>query len=244
MDIDTVSSVILFLLYTFTFSIITWYIFNHTKDGWSIESFFLAIFLLFYVIIPISSIINDNIFILPFKDQDIELYANEYTTYGFRSFSMMLIFLFFFFIGIHIASSKQYIFKHIKERHLDIHIFKISILKVIGIFFSILSFASIFIYTSHFGSIEQAIYYANWVRAGAIDEIVLSGSQYIFVSRFIPLSMLSLVIYIFIKEKSNIFYIIFLLLLPLSTTLFSRTFLFAGKEAMIQLFLYYFFTSL
>jgi hypothetical protein len=227
---------LLLLFYGATLFFVVWYLFHHTRQGWGFESFFLAIFLLFYVVIPIAFIINNNLLLQPFQDPDIELYSDEYTTYSFTSFTMILIFLFFFFMGKNMASSYQFKLQHIKERYLSIYLFDFSLLKAIGLFFSFLSFISMFIYASAFGGFEQAIYYAEWVDSGAVEEAVLS-TQYIFVYRFIYFSIISFTIYMFIKEKSNLLYITTLLILPLITTFFSRIFLFSGKESIIEIFL-------
>ncbi len=236
MVVEVFLNAVLFSLYCIILFSISIYIHNKTKKGWGLETFFLGIFLLFYIIIPISFIINGNFIFEAYSSPDLEVYSTRFTAYSFTSLSIILIFLFFFFVGINMAENKQYKLTDIQERYIDFSIFKISILKTIGIFLSLLSFISMFIYTSQFGGFEQAVYYANWVNAGYVEEAVLS-SKYIFVHRFIYLSLISFVIFFFIQEKKNPFYIIFLFLLPLATTLISRIFLFSGKESIIDIVL-------
>ncbi|MEA2111202.1 MAG: O-antigen polymerase [Campylobacterota bacterium] len=225
---------VLLLCYITVFCLLSLYIYKNIQEGWSLETFFLSLFILFYVVIPISFIINHNFIFQEYSSPDLDLYSTYFSAYSFTSFSIVLIALFGFFTGSYFATTQHHILIKVKERYLDFSLFKLSVVKSIGIFLSLLSFISMFIYASQFGGFEQAIYYANWVNAGYVDDAALS-SQYIFVNRFIYLSLISFTIFFFIKQKSNLFYIIFLLIIPLITTLVSRVFLFSGKESIIDI---------
>jgi hypothetical protein len=241
-ELEILLNVLLFLLYSMMLIFVSFYIYKQTMEGWTLENFFLALFLLFYAIIPISFIINDYFLLQAYSSPDIVFYSGDYFTYSFTSLSVTIIFLFFFFIGIHTASAATFTLERVEERSFDLGIFELSVIKVIGLFLSLLSFVSMFIYASQFGGFEQAIYYANWVNAGYIEEAAVS-TEYVFVNRFIYFSLISFSIFFFIQEKDNIFYLIFLFVIPLATTLFSRIFLFSGKESIIDiallLLLYY-----
>ncbi|MCK4442474.1 MAG: hypothetical protein KAU90_10740, partial [Sulfurovaceae bacterium] len=127
----------------------------------------------------------------------------------------------------------------LKERNIHIFSRDINLLSLIGLFLAFLSLASVFIYASQFGSMERAIMAADAVRSGHGDEFWISKT-YIFVYRFIPFSILSIIIF-FLLEDNKSFWVKVMLLIGLSVTLFSRLSLFKSKQAIIELLLLYLF---
>ncbi len=86
---------------------------------------------------------------------------------------------------------------------------------------------------------ERAIEAADAVRSGHGDEYWIS-KQFIFVYRFIPFSILSIIIFFLLKNKQGI-WVWVMFLLALWTALFSRFVLFKSKQAIIELLLLYMF---
>jgi len=231
---------ILFLLYLSLLIYILYYIYDSVLYGWNMVAVFLAFWAVEYLVVPISMMLNDFVFFLEYKlldlyvpHFDIDRYYNLYT------FFVVFIFITIFFLGVNFAKKgdeTQYI---LKERTITLLSQEINLLFIIGLFLSLLSFASVFIYGSQFGGLDIAIKAADAVRSGHGDEYWIS-KRFIFVYRFIPFSILSIIIFFLLKEKKSL-WVWIMFLLALWTALFSRFFLFKSKQAIIELLLLYMF---
>ncbi|NPA61574.1 MAG: oligosaccharide repeat unit polymerase [Epsilonproteobacteria bacterium] len=231
---------ILFLLYLSLLIYIFRYIFDSVRYGWNMVAVFLAFWMVEYLIVPLSMILNDSIFFLDYKlldlyveHFDIDRYYNLYT------FFTISIFISIFFLGVNLAKAGDEKRFALKERRITILSQEINILFLIGLFLAVLSFASVFIYASQFGGMERAIEAADAVRSGHGDEYWIS-KQFIFVYRFIPFSILSIIIFFLLKGEKS-FWVWVMFLLALWTALFSRFVLFKSKQAIIELLLLYMF---
>lgn len=236
---------LLFLFYTITFFILTIYLARNLKNGWTIQFYFISLLVLFYVIIPISNIIYDFILVEKFIIPDLTKSVINMRYYSYTSFFIFIIFIFCVFIGIKLASKKQYEIIHIEERNINFNNkFKFHIIQLLGIFLALFSLLSMLLYVSQFGGFSNAILQASSVRSGYVEEVAIS-TKFIFVKRFIYFSLLSLMIYFVIKNKSNFINITVILLVSIITLLISRTLLFSGKESILQIILlFYFYKSI
>jgi len=231
---------ILFLLYLMLLIYISRYIYSSVRNGWNMVAVFLSFWAVEYLVVPLSMILNDFLFFLDYKLLDLYVEHNDIEHYyNFYAFFLISIFLAIFFLGVNLAKrgdEKQYI---LKERTIKILSQEINLLFLIGLFLAILSFASVFIYASQFGGMQRAIEAADAVRSGHGDEYWIS-KKFIFVYRFIPFSILSIIIFFLLKGKRG-FWVWVMFLLSLWTALFSRFVLFKSKQAIIELFLLYMF---
>ncbi len=241
---EQIDTLILFILYLSLFIYIARYILFIVKDGWSMVAVFLLFWTIEYLVIPLSMILNDTIFFLHYKLLD--LYVTNHGIdrfYSSKSFATIFIFITIFFLGVksvRVVQFSQYI---LKERTIKILSKEYNLLVIIGLFLALLSLASVFIYASQFGGMNRAIEAADAVRSGHGDEYWIS-KQYIFVYRFIPFSILAIIIY-FILENNRGFWRLSILWIGLGVALFSRFSLFKSKQAIIEfLLLYLFYLSL
>jgi len=231
---------ILFLLYLGLLIYISRYIFDSVRYGWNMIAVFLAFWAVEYLVVPLSMILNDFLFFLDYKLLD--LYVPHFDIeryYNFKTFFTIFIFITIFFLGVNSAKRGDETQYALKERTITLLSQEINILFIIGLFLSLLSFASVFIYASQFGGMQRAIEAADAVRSGHGDEYWIS-KQFIFVYRFIPFSILSIIIFFLLKGKKS-FWVWVMFILALWTALFSRLFLFKSKQAIIELFLLYMF---
>ncbi len=241
---EQIDTLILFILYLSLFIYIARYILFIVKYGWSMVAVFLLFWTIEYLVIPLSMILNDTIFFLHYKLLD--LYVTNHGIdrfYSYKSFATIFIFITIFFLGVksvRVVQFSQYI---LKERTIKILSKEYNLLVIIGLFLALLSLASVFIYASQFGGMNRAIEAADAVRSGHGDEYWIS-KQYIFVYRFIPFSILAIIIY-FILENNRGFWRLSILWIGLGVALFSRFSLFKSKQAIIEfLLLYLFYLSL
>ncbi len=241
---EQIDTLILFILYLSLFIYIARYIVFIVKDGWSMVAVFLLFWTIEYLVIPLSMILNDTIFFLHYKLLD--LYVTNHGIerfYSYKSFATIFIFISIFFLGVKSVKVVQFSQYILKERTIKILSKEYNLLVIIGLFLALLSLASVFIYASQFGGMARAIEAADAVRSGHGDEYWIS-KQYIFVYRFIPFSILSIIIY-FILENNRGFWRLSILWIGLGVALFSRFSLFKSKQAIIEfLLLYLFYLSL
>ncbi len=241
---EQIDTLILFILYLSLFIYIARYIFASVKSGWNMVAVFLLFWTIEYLVIPLSMILNDTIFFLNYKLLD--LYTTNYGIdrfYSYKSFAIIFIFITIFFLGVNSVRNIKMSKYMLKERTIRILSKEYNLLVAIGLFLALLSLASIFIYASQFGGIQRAIEAADAVRSGHGDEYWIS-KQYIFVYRFIPFSILSIIIY-FLLEDNRGFWRWSILWIGLGVALFSRFSLFKSKQAIIEfLLLYLFYLSL
>ena len=241
---EQIDTLILFILYLSLFIYISRYIVFIVKDGWSMVAVFLLFWTIEYLVIPLSMILNDTIFFLPYKLLD--LYVTNHGIdrfYSYKSFATIFIFISIFFLGVKSVKIPKLSHYILKERSIKILSKEYNLLVAIGLFLALLSLASVFIYASQFGGMQRAIDAADAVRSGHGDEFWIS-KQYIFVYRFIPFSILAIIIFFLLKDNRG-FWRWSILWLGLGVALFSRFSLFKSKQAIIEfLLLYLFYLSL
>jgi len=238
--LEQTNTLILFILYLSLFIYISRYILYIVKDGWSMVAVFLLFWTIEYLIIPLSMILNDTIFFLDYKLLD--LYVENHGIdrfYSYKSFAVVSIFIAIFFLGVKSVKNVQMTQYTLKERIVKILSKEYNILVAIGLFLAFLSLASIFIYASQFGGMQRAIEAADAVRSGHGDEFWIS-KKYIFVYRFIPFSILSIIIFFLLKDNRG-FWRWLIVWIGFGVALFSRFFLFKSKQAIIELILLYLF---
>ena len=230
---------IVFILYLSLFIYIARYIYSSVKEGWSMVSVFLLFWTIQYLVVPLSFILNDNIFFLKYKLLDLYIENHGIDRfYSFLSFSTIFIFITIFFFGVKSVKDKEMVEYILKERTIKIFSRDVSLLFLIGMFLALLSLASMFIYASQFGGMQRAIEVADAVRSGHGDEVWIS-KKYIFVYRFIPFSILAIIIFFLLDKKG--FWSWIILWVGVGVALFSRLFLFKSKQAIIELLLLYLF---
>ena len=225
----------LLLLYFLLFTLLSIDIYKKTKKGWTAEAFFLSLLMFFYVFVPITMIIHSNISSENYNVPDL-LSPNNIQIYSYLSFLVELIFISFFYLGLKVASHKSIIIKSIKKRTVRVGNYKISVLVTIGYFLVLLSFFSMLIYVKQFGGFEKTIMTATTVRSGYLTSVV-ENTQLIFVKRFVYFAIFGLIVYIAMDKKKTLLDVLILLILSLATLIISRLFLFAGKEAVLGIFL-------
>ncbi len=231
---------LLFSLYLVLFVVLFRYIVMAVKQGWNIRAVFLIFFMIQYLLVPLLFILNDTVFFLDFFPPDLMVtsYQLEHF-YSFESFALVLIFLAAFFLGTwsvnaHLKSSYQ-----LEERYVRMLSGRVNFLFLMGLFLTLLSLVSLFLYASSFGGIERAVEVAARVRSGYGEEVWLN-SRYIFMKRLIPFSMLGLVIFFLLKRREGIMVWV-LFGVALGVTLFSKFVLFKGKQGILALILLYLF---
>ncbi|HHD81212.1 MAG TPA: oligosaccharide repeat unit polymerase [Campylobacterales bacterium] len=230
---------IIFILYLALFIYMARTILQSVQDGWNMVAVFLLFWTIQYLIVPLSMILNDTIFFLDYRVLDLRVESGLDRFYSYKSFAVSSIFLAFFFVGVYSVRQKEASEYILKERTISIFSRDINLLSLIGLFLAFLSLASVFIYASQFGSMHRAIMAADAVRSGHGDEFWISKT-YIFVYRFIPFSILSIIIF-FLLENNKGFWTKVMLWVALGVTLFSRLALFKSKQAIIELLLLYLF---
>ncbi|SFV66901.1 hypothetical protein MNB_SV-12-1263 [hydrothermal vent metagenome] len=237
---EQIDVVVLFILYLSFFIYIVQYIVTNIKEGWSMVSVFLLFWAIQYLLIPLSLILNDSVLFLDYKMLDLLVIEHGLDRfYSYSSFAVSFIFISFFFLGVISVKKVDMQSYLLKERVITIFSREINLLFAIGLFLALLSFASLFIYASQFGGMERAIAAADAVRSGHGDEFWIS-KRFIFVYRFIPFSILAIIIY-FLLEESRGFWVKLMLWISLGVALFSRFSLFKGKQGIIELLLLYLF---
>ena len=231
---------VIFILYLSLFIYIARYILSNVKSGWNMVSVFLLFWAIQYLIVPLSFILNDNIFFLNYKLLDLHIQNHGIDRfYSFLSFETIFIFITMFFFGIKSVKDREMQEYILKERTIKIFSKEVSLLFLMGLFLSLLSLASMFIYASQFGGMQRAIEVADAVRSGHGDEVWIS-KKYIFVYRFIPFSILAIIIYFLLEDRRGVWNWI-ILWVGVGVALFSRLFLFKSKQAIIELLLLYLF---
>ncbi|HIP41096.1 MAG TPA: oligosaccharide repeat unit polymerase [Campylobacterales bacterium] len=231
---------LLFTLYFIFLILMIRYIIGSVKSGWSILSVFLIFFSIQYLVIPLLFILNSTVFFLKFGVSD--LYLNSHGLqkfYSLESLLVVFIFIAFLFAGTWFIKEKSTQSYYFKERTVYIFRKEVSLLFLIGLFLATLSFASLFLYSSAFGGMERAIEVSARVRSGYGSEVWLS-QKYIFTKRFIPFSILGIIIFFLLEQRKGlsiwlIFYMSF------GVAMFSRFVLFKGKQSMLVLILLYLF---
>ena len=238
--VEKIEIFIVFILYLSLFIYIARYIYSSVKEGWSMVSVFLLFWAIQYLVVPLSFILNDNIFFLNYKLLDLYIQNHGIDRfYSFLSFETIFIFIAIFFFGVKSVKDKEMVEYILKERTIKIFSKDISLLFLIGLFLALLSLASMFIYASQFGGMQRAIEVADAVRSGHGDEVWIS-KKYIFVYRFIPFSILAIIIFFLLDNKKG-FWSLIILWVGVGVALFSRLFLFKSKQAIIELLLLYLF---
>jgi len=237
--LEQFDTLIIFILYLALFIYMIRTILDSVQNGWNMVAVFLLFWSIQYLLIPLSMILNDTVFFLNYKMLD--LHPSNYLDrfYSYKSFAVVSIFLAFFFAGVNSVKYKKMSENILKERTITIFSREINLLYIMGLFLAFLSLASIFIYASQFGGMQRAIMAADAVRSGHGDEYWISKT-YIFVYRFIPFSILAVVIY-FLLEKNKSFWAKTMLWVALGVALFSRLALFKSKQAIVELLLLYLF---
>ncbi|NOZ91466.1 MAG: hypothetical protein GXO60_09300 [Epsilonproteobacteria bacterium] len=232
-------TLIIFILYLALFIYMVRTILHSVQDGWNMVAVFLLFWSIQYLLIPISMILNDTVLFLDYKMLD--LHPSNYLDrfYSYKSFAVVSIFLAFFFAGVNSVKYKKMSKNILTERTITIFSREINLLYIMGLFLAFLSLASVFIYASQFGGMQRAIMAADAVRSGHGDEYWISKT-YIFVYRFIPFSILAVIIY-FLLEKNRGFWAKIMLWVALGVVLFSRLALFKSKQAIVELLLLYLF---
>jgi hypothetical protein len=210
------------------------------REGWSMLAVFLLFWTIQYLVIPLSFILNDNVFFTNYKLLD--LYVTNHGIerfYSYKSFAVVFIFISIFFLGVKSVREVDMAQYVLKERTVTIFSREVNVLFAIGLFLALLSLASLFIYASQFGGMERAIMAGDAVRSGHGDEYWIS-KRYIFVYRFIPFSILAIIIF-FLLEKNDGFWAWIMFLVGTGVALFSRFALFKSKQSIIELILLYLF---
>jgi len=230
---------VLFILYLALFIYMARTIFYSIQDGWNMVAVFLLFWTIQYVVVPLSMILNDTIFFLDYKVLDLRVDSGLDRFYSYKSFAVSSIFLAFFYVGVYSVKQKEASKYILQERTISIFSREINLLTLIGIFLAFLSLASLFIYASQFGGMKVAIMAADAVRSGHGDEYWISKT-YIFVYRFIPFSILAIIIF-FLLENQKGLWVKLMFVVALGVVLFSRFALFKSKQAIIELLLLYLF---
>lgn len=223
---------ILFIMYVLLLLTMIYHIFKITKNGWNIEAYFFSWFALLYIFIPILFILDKYIFFQAFSNSDFRIDSIK-IFYSWMSYFIVIIFLSTYFFTKLLISKKEYIITFIKRRKLIFLNYEFTVIKLIGLFLSIISFSSLFVYAAQYGGFDKAIMYASLIRSGYGEEVQIGN--YVFVKRFIGFSLLSFLIFIYLhvnKYKNNT---ILLCCIPLATLLFSKIFLFSNKEEILSL---------
>jgi len=228
--IEHIDTFILFILYLALFIYMARTIFHSIQDGWSMVAVFLLFWVIQYVLIPLSMILNDTIFFLDYEVLDLRVDSGLDRFYSYKSFAVSSIFLAFFYVGVYSVRQKEASKYILQERIITIFSREINLLTLIGVFLAFLSLASIFIYASQFGGMKVAIMAADAVRSGHGDEYWISKT-YIFVY---------LIIFFLLENREN-FWVKIMFIVALGVTLFSRLVLFKSKQAIIELVLLYLF---
>ena len=238
--IEEIKILILFMLYLSFLIFIIRYMVTSVKEGWNMVSVFLFFWLIQYLIIPLSMILNDSILFLDYTmlDLAVEPYGIE-RFYSYKSFAVIFIFINFFFLGVYSVKKEKIDEYKLKEKIVIIFSKEVNLLFAIGLFLAILSFASLFIYASQFGGMARAIEAADAVRSGHGDEYWISKT-FIFVYRFIPFSTLVIIIFFLLDNRKG-FWVWTMLWIGVGVSLFTRLALLKSKQSIIELFLLYLF---
>ena len=234
------SITLLSALYLLLFIYMLYYIIHNVRNGWNILSVFLIFFTLQYIVVPLLFILNDTILFLEFPPLDLRVsYHGLESFYSFESFIVVGIFLSFLFAGVWSVKEEGGVIYELEERTIELFGRKVSLILVMGVFLSLLSFVSLFLYASAFGGIERAIEVSNIVRSGFGKEVWVNP-RYVFTSRFIPFSLLGIILFFLLKNRQGILPWI-MLYVSLGVAIFSRFVLFKSKQSIIALFLLYLF---
>lgn len=212
------------------------HIFKNLKEyGWTIFSYFSSYLFVFYITIPIISIttfntdpesINNFVYNIPEQD------------------SFPILFIVFFIISLGILS---FLFGYTRKVHFTVtkvipkKIGNISMPLSVICFISFISVASLYFYIKGFGSIQNAVFNANFVRSGYYKEIS-ENSSHTFFFRFTFLSLIPIIYFFYQKKKEKISYILFITSIILITFLY--LFLSSGRQSIIDFVLIFVFASL
>lgn len=222
------------------FIAVVYYVVHHVREGWNILSVFLIFFALQYLVVPLLFILNDTLFFLEFPPLDLRVnYHGLEKFYSFESFVVVAIFLSFLFAGVWAVKERGGDVYQLEERTFTLFRQKVSWVLMIGLFLALLSFVSLFLYASAFGGMERAIEVSNIVRSG-FGKDVWVNPQYVFTSRFIPFSLLSIILFFLLQNRRTLLPWL-MLYLALGVAIFSRFVLFKSKQAIIALALLYLF---
>lgn len=232
--------IVLFLLYFIALILMSSYIIKNVESGWDILSVFFLFFVIQYLLIPLLFILNKMVFFLhfPIGDLIVKYYGLD-NFYSFSSFMVTMVFLFFTFLGmwsIREIKSTTYV---LEDRLIYLFGKERSMLYLIAIFLTLLSFLSLFLYSNSFGGIVRAIEVADNIRSGYGDEFWISKT-WVFTKRFIPFSLVAIILF-FTLEKRDDFFVWFLMFIGLVVTLITIFGLFRSKQAILSLILLYIF---
>lgn len=205
------------------------------KDSWSLFSYALVYFIIFFNIVPIL--------ILLFK-VDSSKYAYKIPDFyqdTIISFYMLLVIIvgfIFFYLGYFVTITRKKI-SIIKRRK-----FNNSDISTIGIVcITFLSLIGMILYVKGFGSLSSAIENANLVRSGLYKDIESSkDTSYTFFFRFIFLAIIPFLYFFFSKKKTKL--IILLFIISVSILFILYFFLSPGRQSILDIGLIFIFSSL
>ncbi|MCK5854342.1 MAG: oligosaccharide repeat unit polymerase [Sulfurovaceae bacterium] len=233
-EIELFYEISLFFVYFVTFILMSWYIVKSVESGWDILSVFFIFFTVQYLFIPLLFILNKTVFFLHFPIGDLIVkYHGLEQFYSFSAFMLTLVFIGFMFAGIWSipeSKTKPYV---LEDRMIYLFGEERSLLYLIALFLILLSFASIFLYSNSFGGIARAIEVADNIRSGYGDEFWISKT-WVFTKRFIPFSLLGVILFLTLKERTTITPWI-MILMGIAVTLISVFGLFRSKQAILSL---------
>ncbi len=233
--------IVLFILYFIVLILMSSYIIKSVEKGWDILSVFFMFFTIQYLLIPLLFILNKTIFFLHFPIGDLVVhYHGLEKFYSFSAFILTLIFIFFIFLGMWLIPEPKEKAKPFLLEDKQLYLFgkERSFLYLIAVFLTLLSVASIYLYSNSFGGIVRAIEVADNIRSGYGDEFWISKT-WVFTKRFIPFALLGVILFLTLEKRDNMAW--FLIFLGVMVTLLTVFGLFRSKQAILSLILVYIF---
>jgi oligosaccharide repeat unit polymerase len=211
------------------------------EKGWDILSVFFMFFTIQYLLIPLLFILNKTVFFLHFPIGDLVVhYHGLEKFYSFSAFMLTLIFIFFMFLGMWFIPEptvKEKVY-HLEDKQIYLFGKERSFLYLIAVFLTLLSVASIYLYSNSFGGIVRAIEVADNIRSGYGDEFWISKT-WVFTKRFIPFALLGVILFLTLEKRDYMAW--FLIFLGVMVTLLTVFGLFRSKQAILSLILVYIF---
>jgi hypothetical protein len=205
--------------------------FKIQRNGWNIENIFLLFIILYYLFIPVNIIIFGG----EIYDSSIKSYMVPASRFvSFSSFFITLLFIGIFIFGLAVRGSSYKLVK--------IYIIRVNgsnLYRAVSYFLALLSFLSLLIYIQQWGGISSFLTNLNLSRAGRFDEDAVG--KYVSFGRFIDLSVLPIVYFLYEKRKNRRDWIL-LLFIPLIIFVFNIFFLSTSKTRLIGLVLFFYFT--
>ncbi len=233
--------IVLFILYFIVLILMSSYIINSVNKGWDILSVFFMFFTIQYLLIPLLFILNKTVFFLHFPIGDLVVhYHGLEKFYSFSAFILTLIFIFFIFLGMWMIPEPQVKSKLYYLEDKPVYLFgrERSFLYLIAVFLTLLSVASIYLYSNSFGGIVRAIEVADNIRSGYGDEFWISKT-WVFTKRFIPFALLGVILFLTLEKRDYMAW--FMIFLGVMVTLLTVFGLFRSKQAILSLILVYIF---